>query len=146
MIHSVYHDVFEFFSLLFLSLLAFKGMKVNHSLGLLLFISPIRTGFLASSWCIFIQHQFHCKFHCWSKWSVECRNCSLFLILNILIYTSLVYLPLYYWLETSSTVFFFLSFCPFERFLYSVHEYNDIIYSLEKTLLHPGKRVCFFWE
>lgn len=27
--------------------------------------------------------------------------------------------------------FFFLSFCPLERFLYSVHEYNDIIYSLE---------------
>lgn len=49
MIHSAYHDVFEFFSLLFLSLLAFKEMKVNHSLGLLLFIPPIRTGFLASS-------------------------------------------------------------------------------------------------
>lgn len=40
-------------------------------------------------------------------------------------------------------VFFFFSsflslFCLLERFLYSVHEYSDIIYSLEKTHLHPG--------
>lgn len=45
--------------------------------------------------------------------------------------------------ETSSTVFFFLLFCLLERFLYSVHEYSDNIYSLERAHLHLGKCVCF---
>lgn len=40
--------------------------------------------------------------------------------------------------------FFFRSrFCLLERFLYSVHEYSDIIYSLEKTHLHLGKCLLF---
>lgn len=52
--------------------------------------------------------------------------------------------PLYYWLETSSTVFFL--FCLLERFLYSVHEYSDNIYSLKKTHLHPGQCVLLFHE
>lgn len=69
----------------------------------------------------------------------------LFLILNILIYTSLVYLPLYYWLEPHQQFFFlFLSFVCWKDFLYSVHEYSDIIYNLEKAHVHLGKCVCFF--
>lgn len=26
-------------------------------------------------------YQVHCKFHCWTKWSVECCNCYCFLLL-----------------------------------------------------------------
>lgn len=36
----------------------------------------------------------------------------------------------------------FLSFCPLERFLYSVHEYSDIIYSLGKG--HLGSMCLLF--
>lgn len=46
-----------------------------------------------------------------------------------------------YWLKPHK--FFFLLFCLLERFLYSVHEYSDNIYSLERAHLHLGKCLLF---
>lgn len=111
--------------------------------------------------CFYLSHPSHRVFHApsWHFYSVPVPHVNFTVELSgvlsvvivlvfsyeyFLIYTSLVYTPLYYWLETSSTDFFL--FCLLERFLYSVHEYGDNIYSLEKTHLHPGQCVLLFHE
>lgn len=132
-------------SLLFLHLLAFKGMKV-HRILICFYLSyppPVHLVFLLPPDTFLFGTSSTVNF---TVELSEVLSVVIVLVFNYEYFNLHILGILASLLLAGNLIdcFCFLSFVCWKDFLYSVHEHSDIIYSLEKTHLHLGKCVCFF--